>query len=31
MTTVVRYEAYVNDTVRVFLQQIETHFAAKRA
>jgi cytochrome P450 len=29
MTTMVQYEAYVNDTIRVFLQQIETRFAGK--
>jgi hypothetical protein len=29
MTTIVQYEAYVNDTIRVFLQQIETRFAGK--
>jgi cytochrome P450 len=29
MTTMVQYEAYVNDTIRVFLQQIETRFVGK--
>jgi hypothetical protein len=29
MTTMVQYEAYVNDTIRVFLQQIEARFAGK--
>lgn len=29
MTTVVQYEAYVNDTIRLFLQQLDTRFACK--
>src|SRR5438270_13518261 len=30
ITTMVQYEAYVNETIRVFLQQIETYFAGKK-
>ena len=30
MTTMVQYEAYVNDTIRVFLQQIESRFTGQQ-